>query len=133
MAKIKVLAANAPRLMRDLVLTTIEEEPDIELVGIGDDGTPLVYQIQKHRPDFLILTLAEDGRRPPACEVLLKRFSSLRILAIAAHSNQCMLYWNNHRIRSARVELSREGFLNAVRGQLKRPARDEAMLRRKAG
>jgi hypothetical protein len=33
MNKIKVLVANRPRLMRELVLATISEQPDIEIVG----------------------------------------------------------------------------------------------------
>ena len=33
MRKIRVLVANRPRLMRELVLATIADQPDIEVVG----------------------------------------------------------------------------------------------------
>ena len=38
MRKIRVLVANKPRLMRDLVLATISEQPDIEVLGSAADG-----------------------------------------------------------------------------------------------
>ena len=40
MEKIRVLIANHPRLMRDLVLATISDQPDMELAGevAGDDN-----------------------------------------------------------------------------------------------
>ena len=39
MKPIRVLVANQPRLMRELMVATISEQPDIEIVGeVQDDG-----------------------------------------------------------------------------------------------
>ncbi len=133
--RIRVLVANDPRLMRELVIATLSEESGIEIIGAfeSSDQIPLVHQVRLHRPDFLILTLAEDGHRPQACDVLLRCFPHLRILAIAGHGDQCVLYRMDDRIRSSRIELSTGGLLNAVRGHAKPAWREEPMQRRRAG
>ena len=63
MKRVRVLVANRPRLMRELVMATISDQPDIELVGeVADDGdlTEMVEQVQ---PDVLILAMDEPERR----------------------------------------------------------------------
>ena len=55
MPKIRVLVANRPRLMRELVLATISEQPDIEVIGVVEDTASLVEEVEQSRPDFLII------------------------------------------------------------------------------
>ena len=45
MPNIRVLVANRPRLMRDLVLATIAEQPDIEVLGTVDEDSKLITAI----------------------------------------------------------------------------------------
>jgi len=51
-SKIRVLVANRPRLMRELVLETISEQPDIEVIGVVEDPESLVAEVEQSRPDF---------------------------------------------------------------------------------
>lgn len=112
---IRVLVANSPRLMRDLVIESLTGQPDIEVLENSSPEMPLLEQIEENHPNFLILTLADDGRRPAACDVILKRFPALRIVAIAAHGNQCVLFWMKNEISFAPIDLSTEGILKAMR------------------
>ena len=57
MQKIKVVVANRPRLMRDLVLATISDQPDIEIVAVSDDEAALLEILERERPEFLIISL----------------------------------------------------------------------------
>jgi hypothetical protein len=41
--------------MRELVLATISEQPDIEVIGVVEDTTSLVEEVEQSRPDFLII------------------------------------------------------------------------------
>jgi hypothetical protein len=39
---IRVLVANRPRLMRETILSTFADQPDIEIVGEVDDDSEIV-------------------------------------------------------------------------------------------
>src|SRR5258708_11556086 len=113
--RVRVLVANRPRLMRELVMATISDEPDIELVGeVGDDGdlTEVVEQVQ---PDVLILAMNEPEKSLGQCGFLLGRYPQMRILALAPEQNRGIFYWAIVDIRTKPLESSEAGILNAVR------------------
>jgi len=114
---IKVLIANRPRLMRELVLATISDQPDIEVVGVLEDEASILESVERARPDFLIVALDQSEERPRICDILLDRFPHIRILALAAERNSTIFYWANLDIRSNRIENSEEGILSALRGR----------------
>ncbi len=117
MQTIKVLVANRPRLMRELVLATISDQPDIEVVGVLDDEAGILESVERAKPDFLIVALDQSEERPHICDVLLDRFPHIRILALAAERNSSISYWANLDIRSNRIENSEEGILTALRSR----------------
>jgi len=113
---IKVLVANRPRLMRELVLATISDQPDIEVVGVLDDEGGILESVERAKPGFLIVALI-NLRSDRICDVLLDRFPHMRILALAAERNSSISYWANLDIRSNRIENSEEGILTALRSR----------------
>jgi chemotaxis response regulator CheB len=112
---IRVIVANRPRLMRDLVLETIIEQPDIEVVGEIKDEVEIVDAVEKMRPDFLIITLDESNRRPPLCDLLLRRYPEMRILALAPERNSSIFYWSSFDIHESTEEASEVGILSTLR------------------
>lgn len=117
MQKIKVVVANRPRLMRDLVLATISDQPDIEIVAVSDDEAALLEILERERPEFIIISLTQSDDRPRICDELLERFPHLRVLALAAERDSSIFYWVSLDIRSNRIENSETGILNALRGR----------------
>lgn len=117
MQKIKVVVANRPRLMRDLVLATISDQPDIEIVAVSDDEAALLEILERERPEFLIISLTQSDDRPRICDELLERFPHLRVLALAAERDSSIFYWVSLDIRSNRIENSEDGILGALRGR----------------
>lgn len=117
MPKIRVLVANRPRLMRDLVLATISDQPDIEVVGEIQDDASILRVVEQCRPDFLIIALDKPEDRPHICDQLLDRFPHLGILALAPERNNSVFYWASLDIRSNKVETSEDGILSALRGR----------------
>jgi chemotaxis response regulator CheB len=103
--------------MRELVLATISDQPDIEVVGVLEDEAVILESVEQAHPDFVIVALDESEQRPAICDVLLERFPHLRILALAAERNSTILYWASLSIRSNQVETSEEGILSALREQ----------------
>ena len=55
--RVRVLVANRPRLMRELVMATISDQPDIEVVGEVVDEGELTEVVEQVQPDVLILAI----------------------------------------------------------------------------
>ena len=103
--------------MKDLVLATIGDQPDIEVVGETEDETAITELVERTRPDYLIIALQEPEVRPGLSGFLLGRYPHMKILALAAERNSGMFYWAFVDIRSMRVESSEEGILNVLRNK----------------
>ncbi len=116
MKKTRVLVANQPRLMRELVLETIGDQPDIEVVGELQDDSQIPDAVEQTHPDFLIVALRNEDERPQICDLLLHRHPQMRILALAPDRNSSIFYWASLDIHAKAVEASQEGVLTALRG-----------------
>lgn len=113
---IRVLVANRPRLMRELILETLTDQPGIEVVGEVTDDAEIPDRVQQTLPDFLVIALDEPGRRPDICETILRVHPEVRILAVASGQNRTICYWAAFDIHSDDIEPSEAGILSAVRG-----------------
>ena len=113
--KIRVLVANRPRLMRDLVLATIANQPDIEVVGEAQNESEITELVDTVRPDIVIIALDQTEGRPELCGFLLGRYPRMKVLAVAPQENNSILYTAFVDIRAKRVENSEEGLLNSLR------------------
>ena len=80
---VRVLVANRPRLIRELLLETISDQPDIEVVGEVLNDADILGEVEQKRPDFLIVALDHPRSRPPVCATLLEKFPDMKILALA--------------------------------------------------
>lgn len=115
MPKIRVLVANQPRLMRELVLAAMANQTDIELIGEMPNEAEITEAVDRTRPDCLIVTLEEPEVRPMLCGFLLNHYPQMKILAVAPEGNESVLYWSFADLRSKPVEVSTEGLLGALR------------------
>lgn len=115
MKRVRVLVANRPRLMRELVMATISDQPDIEIVGEVADEDQLVEAVEQVQPDVLILAMDDPEKRVGQCGFLLGRYPQMKILALAPEQNRGTYYWASIDIRTKPVESSEAGILNAVR------------------
>lgn len=115
MKRVRVLIANRPRLMRELLTAVISDQPDIEVVGEVADGSDLTETVEQVQPDVLILGMDEPEKRMGQCGFLLGRYPQMRILALAPEQNVGIFYWAIVDIRTKPLESSEAGILNAVR------------------
>ena len=119
---VRVLVANRPRLMRELVLATLFDQPDIEVVGEVEDEVDISPVVEEKQPDYLIVSLDDPRSRPPVCDTLLAKFPNMKILALAPEHNSSVFYWASLDIHSFDVESSEDGILEALRGGSRRRA-----------
>jgi chemotaxis response regulator CheB len=115
---IRVLVANHPRLMREIVLTTFADQPDIEIVGEIEDESQISETVKKTLPNFVVVALDQPGVRPPICDILLREHPGVHVIAVAPESNFIVYYWASFEIHSNKIEASEEGILNAMRRKL---------------
>jgi DNA-binding NarL/FixJ family response regulator len=113
--RVRVLVANRPRLMRELVLEVIADQPDIEVIGEIQNENDLAQAVEEAEPDVLILALDGDDKRVAQCGFLLGRYPQMRILALAPEKNRGLLYWAVVDVRTETLESSEEGILTALR------------------
>lgn len=117
MNSIRVLVANRPRLMRELILATISDQPDIEIVGEIHDDSEIENAVSRTQPDFLIVALEKSNRLPAACHTVLRNHPRMKVVAISPNGNSSVFYWTSLQVMSSRIEASEEGVLGALRGE----------------
>ena len=75
MNPIRVLVANRPRLMRELVIATISDQPDIQVIGEIEEEAGIERAVDQMKPDFLIVALDGHDRLPEFCQSILRKHS----------------------------------------------------------
>ncbi len=115
---IRVLVANRPRLMRETILTTFADQPDIEIVGEVADDSEIIECVKRTLPNFVVIALDWPGKRPRICDDLLREHPEVRVIAVAPQNNYVVYYWASLDIHSSDIEPSEEGMLNALRSSM---------------
>jgi len=109
--------ASRPRLIWELVLATISEKPDIEVIGEIREDPEIAHVLGHSQPDFMIIALDRADERPTLCADLFRRHPRMKILALAPKYNSSIFFWPALGIRSVHIENSEEGILSALRGK----------------
>jgi DNA-binding NarL/FixJ family response regulator len=78
-----------PRILRDIVVQAVADEPDLEIVALEEHGAALRHTVESSRADFVIAGADYDFRE--VAQVLEER-PRLRVLAVAGHGREAFLY-----------------------------------------
>ena len=114
---IRVLVANRPRLMRELILATFSDQPDIEIVDEVPDEADIPASVERTEPDFVVIAQDRLGERPGVCDSVLLKRPHIRFIAIAPHHGFSVHYWASLNICSRDVESSEEAILGVIRAK----------------
>jgi chemotaxis response regulator CheB len=112
---IRILVANQPKLMREVILATFADQPDMEIVGEVSDETEIQDCVNQFLPDLLVIAMDESGKRPLICDTVLYAHPEVRIIAVSSGQNRSVCYWASLQIQSNNIEPSEAGLLSAVR------------------
>ena len=107
---IRVLVANRPKLMRELIVSTLADEPGVEIVGEVAEEGEIAERVREVSPDLLVIALDEPTKRPQLCDTLLRDHPELRIIAVASQENCSVFYWASSTFIRARLKLRSRGF-----------------------
>ena len=114
--QIRVLVANRPKLMREIVIETFVDQPDITIVGEVSEESDILGRVDETQPDFLFIALDDPDKRPPVCDAILRLHPKMHIIAMAANSNRTVKYWASFSIHRTVIEASGEAILGVIRG-----------------
>jgi len=104
--------------MRELILTTFADQPDIEIVGEVGEESEISESVKRTLPDFVVIALDQPGKRPAICDELLREHPEVRVIAVAPERNSIVYYWASLNIHSNDIEASEEGILSAMRSRM---------------
>lgn len=113
MGRIRILLAELPQMLSDLLKQAAARRPDMEIVGEFTDGMSLLLAADETHADAVVLGL-HDGELPGICSHLLSEYPRIKLFAVAADGGHAMLY----ELRPQKVpisETSPEGLLDAIR------------------
>src|SRR5436305_11563886 len=105
----RVLVANRPRLMRELILMTFANQPDIEIVGEVGDESEISESVKRALPNFVVIALDQPGKRPAICDELLREHPEVRVIAVAPGGDSIVYCWASLNIRSNDSDASDTG------------------------
>ena len=115
--QIRVLVANRPKLMREAIIETFSDQPDIAVVGEVAEENEILTKIEETHPDVLFVAMANRFERPAVCEVVLRLHPEISIFAVSERANQTMRYWASFNIHASEIEASGEAILSAMRNK----------------
>ena len=114
-ARIKVLIAEMPRMLSDIVTSLVQKQDDMELVDrAAAGGNKLLDVVERLRPNVVVLA-AQGPELSPAASRLFRRFPGLRLVAVEKDGRSAYRY----EMRPQRTEIegvSPRGLLAALRG-----------------
>jgi AmiR/NasT family two-component response regulator len=114
--QIRVLVANRPKLMREIIIEACADQPDIAIVGEVPEDGDILSRVDETQPDFLFIALEDPEKRPPVCDAILRLHPKMGIIAVGAHSNRTVKYWASFNIHRSVSEASEEAILRVIRG-----------------
>jgi DNA-binding NarL/FixJ family response regulator len=102
-----------PRMLCDIISSTLSGEPDMDVIGEPRDGVDVVRAASHMRVDVLVMGLA-DSELPGDCVRLFKVQPRIRVLGVAGDGRRVFLY----ELRPQRTplgELSPQELVDVVR------------------
>ena len=89
----KVLIVDDLSSIREFLKINLSSEPDIEVVGLADNGKEAITQAEKHQPDIILMDInmpgAIDGIQ--ATERIVTRFPESKVLLLTSQDDRAQL------------------------------------------
>src|SRR6266478_6353947 len=91
----RILMANQPKLMRELLVEMLEEESWIEIVGEVPHESEIRELVQKTAPDLLVVTADKPGRRAVILPAAAAGIPGMATIAVRSDENSHVSFWEH--------------------------------------
>lgn len=86
--KRRIILANKPRLLREILKSAFQKYPDLQIVGESRDTNDLLDQITEFKANWVVVSLQPNGEFPDSMQRILNHFPNLGIMAISSDGSQ---------------------------------------------
>ena len=85
-----VLIVDDLNTIREFLKLELSSEPDIEIVGLADNGELAIAQVDEHQPDVVLMDIDMPGRIDgiEATEKITQHFSQTKVLLLTSKDNR---------------------------------------------
>ena len=90
---IRILIADEHRIVREAIISMLENEGDIQVIGEAEDGRTAVEMALELRPDIIIIeTSLPSLNGIEATRQIIGTFPDIKIIALSGHSDNRSVY-----------------------------------------
>jgi two-component system response regulator NreC len=90
---IRILIADEHRIVRDAIISMLENEGDIQVIGEAEDGRTAVEMALELQPDIVIIeTSLPNLNGIEATRQIIGTFPDIKIIALSGHSDNRSVY-----------------------------------------
>lgn len=114
MGQLRVVLANMPHILRQILRDLVDRQPDMTVVGEVRTLIELPAAVVSLRAEAVILTLSPPGVSQLVCRVLRRRYPGVTVLGLVPRDDRAVLWLPNAAPRP--IELSAGTILGALRG-----------------
>ncbi|MEM7760027.1 MAG: response regulator transcription factor [Cyanobacteria bacterium P01_A01_bin.40] len=88
-----VLIVDDLNSIREFLKINLSSEPDIQVVGLADNGTRAIAQVEEHQPDIVLMDIEMPGMLDgiQATEKITQRFSQSKVLLLTSQDDRQQL------------------------------------------
>lgn len=87
--QVRVVVVDDHAILRHGLVSLLEQQPDVEVIGEAGDGRSAVELVSQLRPDVVVLDISLPGLNGiEAARQMIQDHPSLRVIAFSAHSDQ---------------------------------------------
>lgn|SRR2546425_9468785 len=119
MSTIKVLLANRPRILREVVRDVIERQPDMEIVGEVLDPLGVLLAAKETESDAVVIGL-QDSEEPGLLSHLLAECPHMTVLGLSSQGDTAFII-QMCPLRKEIIEPSEVNILSALRHAVQEP------------
>ncbi len=114
MKKIRILLANRPPMVLEIMREMVQRQEDMEVVGEILDPIGLLVAVREREADAVILTL-KDYEEPGLCSHLVAEYPNLTILSLAADGKTAFLRPPRREIMAPSMDSIVDALRDAIR------------------
>jgi DNA-binding NarL/FixJ family response regulator len=92
----RILIANQPRVLRDILRRALERQPPLSVVGAVSDLERLPREIEQAEANWVIVSLEADGALPASVEPLLSAYPLVGFMGVARDGSQFKVQASGH-------------------------------------
>ncbi len=89
---IKIILADDHFLMREGLASLLGDVPDIQIVGLAENGAEAIIQAQKYRPDIALMDISMEGIDGlEATRQILALLPNIKVIVLTMHEEKAFL------------------------------------------